>query len=759
MKEDTTIEVLRRCYHFKGDKIQDTIKNENLTALLITLAEEAGVKETGCERSVGNLLYEASSKFPESAQENRPFYCKAIASGEISSKIQSNEAYAYFKKIGNGAIDEANFRRSCGVGVEVTQEEIDAAIAEAFESNALQVNEKGYDVQMKLFGKLKGQLKWANAGLIKKALDAAFLEKFGPKPKRGKKPPKKPKGMEEKAEKTHLFELREDSFFFFPPTTNKQNDPKLLEDHLAATGGCVVTRFPPEPNGYLHIGHAKAMHVNFGFAKYNNGKCYLRFDDTNPEKETQEYIDSILDCVSWLGHTPYKVTYASDYFDELYNYAVELIKRGKAYVCHLSADQMKADREEGKKSGKPRASPYRDRPIEESLELFDGMKKGKFPEGSVSLRMKQDLDSPNPCLWDHVAYRIKYTPHPHAGDKWCIYPSYDFTHCICDSIENITHSLCSLEFEVRRESYNWLCDALGIYRPPQREYSRLNIEHTVLSKRKLITLVDKGIVAGWDDPRMPTLFGVRRRGFPPEAINNFCEKIGLTRTYNVQDYGLLEQCVRQYLEEHSNRIMVVLRPLRVTITNFPDNECKDIEVRNHPIYDDRGCHTVPLSKHVYIDEADFRVEDDPNYYRLAPGKEVRLKYAYNIKCTGYEADDNGKPTEIFAEIDFDNTTNPKGFIHWVSEVPGESPVSVELRLYSQLFLSKSPTEGKNYLDDLNPNSLEILHSYAPEYAKKLAVGDRVQFEREAYFVVDPDTTEDNIVFTKIVSLKEDKLKN
>ncbi|ELR22833.1 glutamine-tRNA ligase [Acanthamoeba castellanii str. Neff] len=760
---------LMRVYHFADSKLKETLKNPELTLKLLALAREAGV-EDGCDKAVGNLLYETAGKFPAGALEHRAKLCAVIGNGELKKKEQLIEAFNYFKNL-KGDFNEDAFKATAGIGLEVTDDQIVEAIRALIGEREEEIKERGTWVWMDLFKVLKDRFKFHQ----KEARE--LLEKeFGPMPK-GKEPARaKPtdaaaveeaRKKEEREREERKISLNE-SIKLHAPRDNPfcKKRPELLEKHLRETGGRVVTRFPPEPNGYLHIGHAKAMNLNFGYAKRNGGWCYLRFDDTNPEKESQEYIDSITDSVRWLGHEPYKVTHAADYFDQLYEFAKELIRRDKAFVCHQTADEMKAGRQARRETGVPHPSPWRDRPIEESLRLFEDMRMGKFKEGEATLRMKQDLTSHNPCLWDHVAYRVKFVPHPHAGDKWCIYPSYDFTHCICDSIENITHSLCSLEFEVRRESYEWVLDALDIYRSPQIEYSRLNITYTVMSKRKLIQLVDEKYVTGWDDPRLLTVNGLRRRGYTPESINAFCERVGVTRTFNMQDYELLEECCRQDLEVRADRAMVVLNPLRVVLTNYPEDRVEDRAMPVHPDpAQNRGTVAIPLSRVVYIDRNDFRLEDSPTYYRLAPGKEVRLKYAYNIRCTQVIQDADGNVTELRAEVDLANTNKPKGNIHWVAQpAPGVEPMAMEVRIYDRLFKSRLPEgtkeEPKNFLDDINPDSLHVIRgALANPHLRSAKLYDRFQFEREGYFVVDKDSTEDHLVWNRIVTLKEDKLKD
>lgn len=456
-----------------------------------------------------------------------------------------------------------------------------------------------------------------------------------------------------------------------------------------------------------------------------------------------------------MGHKPFKITYSSDYFDQLYDFAVELIKRDKAYVCHQTAEVMA----EGRRN--KIASPWRDRPIEESLRLFEDMKNGKISEGAAVLRMKGDMNSENPNMRDLVAYRIKFLPHPHVGDKWCIYPSYDFTHCIIDSLEDITHSLCTLEFEIRRESYIWLLRALDIYVPPQIEFSRLNLTYHVMSKRKLTLLVEKGFVSGWDDPRLPTIDGFRRRGYTPESINSFCEKIGITKNTGYIDLEFLELSCREHLDVVAPRYMAVLQPLRVVITNFGEPKVRCVTAPNHPKNADMGSHSLPLTAVVYIERSDFRLEDSKSYFRLAPGKEVGLKYIAdaNIRCTGYKTDKNGEIVEVTAE--FVDKKKVKAHIHWVSEPEaGVEPFSVDVHKYTNLFTVEKPSEEENYLDVINPNSLVIYkNAFTSPPVKNLKVYDKVQFERHGFFSQDPKSNERKQIWNLTVALKDSKEAN
>ncbi len=534
------------------------------------------------------------------------------------------------------------------------------------------------------------------------------------------------------------------------PTENTQPNPALLESHLQQTGGKIVTRFPPEPNGFLHIGHAKAMYINFTFAKSNDGICYMRFDDTNPSKEKQEYIDSILEDVHWLGHTPYKITYTSDYFDQLYEFAVLMIKKDKAYVCEINDEDMRNQRREGIDS------PYRNRPIEESLRLFNEMKEGKHKEGSMTLRMKGNMQSDDHNMRDLVAYRILFKEHPRTGSKWVIYATYDYSHPIVDSLENVTHSLCSIEFQTRNALYRWIPETLGIYRPPQIEYSRVHIAHTMLSKRKLIELVNNNIVSGWDDPRMPTIKGLRRRGYTPESINEFCRRIGINigMAGGTIKYNILEECVRQDLDTKAPRVMAILNPLKVIITNL--HGPLNINALDFPnLKEQSTTHTITLGNVVYIDKDDFRMEDSPKYYRLAPNKIVRLKYVGLIKCTGVNNPDN--PTEVYVELlpsDYKPEKRVQGTINWVSEI---DHLNVEVRQYDHLF-PEEIDDSKEWINQLNLDSKRVFNIMTDTSIRNAKVFDKFQFERIGYFSVDPDTTKDKLVMNMVVSMKEDKNK-
>ena len=523
----------------------------------------------------------------------------------------------------------------------------------------------------------------------------------------------------------------------------------------------IVTRFPPEPNGYLHIGHAKSICLNFGVAEEFGGLCNLRFDDTNPEKENEEYVNSIMEDVKWLGFQwNGEVKYTSDYFDQLYQWAIHLIKNGLAFVCDLSAEQMREYRGTLTEPGKN--SPYRDRSVEENLALFEKMRAGEFEEGACSLRAKIDMSSPNINLRDPIIYRIKKAHHHQTGDKWCIYPSYDFAHGQSDASEGITHSICTLEFEDHKPLYDWFIQHLPVPAVPrQYEFARLNINYAVTSKRKLKHLVDEGYVDGWNDPRMPTISGMRRRGYTSASLRNFCERIGVTRSDGVVDVGMLEFCVRDDLDKNAPRAMCVLRPLKVTLTNYPSDKVETLKVHNHPNRDDLGDREIPFTQTLFIEQEDFREEANKKYKRLVLGKRVRLRGAYVIEADEAIKDAVGNVIEVRARIiegtlgkDPEDGVKPKGVIHWVS---ASQHLDCEVRLYDRLFNDEAPDAGgKNFLDSINPNNLEVLSGAKAEISLAGAVvGNSFQFERQGYFCLDSKyTTAEKPVFNRTISLKD-----
>ena len=543
---------------------------------------------------------------------------------------------------------------------------------------------------------------------------------------------------------------------------------QIIEEDLAnnKNNGRIHTRFPPEPNGFLHIGHAKSICLNFGVAEQYGGKTNLRFDDTNPLKEEQIYIDSIKEDVQWLGFDwEDREYYASDYFEQLYEFAVKLIKQGDAYVCEMSPEEIKESRKTPSEPGIK--SPYRDRPIEENLDLFRRMREGEFPEGRYQLRAKIDMNSPNMHLRDPIMYRILHQTHPRTGNKWCIYPMYDFAHGQSDFIERITHSLCTLEFEVHRPLYDWFLDNIaeeGQERPRQIEFARLNLSYTVVSKRKLLELVQEGYVDSWDDPRMPTISAFRRRGYTPESIRLFSDKVGIAKRDNVIDVALLENTIREDLNKRSQRVMGVLNPLKVVITNYPEGEEEELEAVNNPEDESMGVRQVPFSREIYIEKDDFMEEPPKKFFRLAPGREVRLRYAYFITCTDVFKDENGEVTEIHCTYDPESKGGKspdgrkvKGTLHWVSAAHA---VPVEVRQYDRLFMSPEPSkikeDGKDFKSNLNPDSLHIIENAMLEpYIKDARPEDKFQFERKGYFCVDRYWKPgEKMVFNRTVTLKD-----
>ena len=525
--------------------------------------------------------------------------------------------------------------------------------------------------------------------------------------------------------------------------------------------GNVITRFPPEPNGYLHIGHAKSICLNFGVARDYKGQCNLRFDDTNPEKESQEYIDAIKKDVQWLGFSWSELKYASDYFEQLYNYAVELINLNKAYVCSLDAEEIRKQR--GTLTEPGIESPFRNRSIEDNLDLFSRMRNGEFKEGEHVLRAKIDMASPNINMRDPVLYRTKYATHPRTKDKWCIYPMYDYTHCISDSLENITHSLCTLEFEDHRPLYDWVLDELKTpCHPQQIEFARLSVEYTISSKRKLNLLVNENHVDGWDDPRMPTLSGMRRRGITPDSIRDFCDRIGITKKDAFIEMSVLENCIREDLEPRANRLMCVINPLKVTITNYPEGQEEKFSAANHPKHPDRGKRSIPFSNVIYIERDDFMENPPSNFFRLGPNKEVRLRNAYDIKCNEVIKNDVGEVTELRCEYDPNsagkNKKKLKGIIHWVSS---EHALTVETRLYDRLFNVPNPAAEENFISTLNDKSLIVYQNSKLEpHADNISLQDRVQFERQGYFCLDSkDNNNEKLVFNRIATLRDSWAKN
>ncbi|KAJ9548853.1 hypothetical protein OSB04_021396 [Centaurea solstitialis] len=772
-----------------------------------TIANNKAAVTDGCERSTGNLLYTVATKFPANALVHRPKLLEYIVSSKIKTPAQVEAAFAFLTVTGSDDLDINKFEEACGVGVEVSLEDMERTVDEIFEEKKSAILEQRYRTNVgDLFAHVRKKQPWADPKIVKQLIDSKLYALLGEKTaadneKPVKKKKEKPVKVEDKSTTEEApqavpseeelnpylifpapeenYKVHTEVFFSDRPVLRACNSKALLEKHLKITGGKVLTRFPPEPNGYLHIGHAKvSCYLYLKFRKSLD--CYSLFDDTNPEAEKKEYIDHIEEIVGWMGWKPFKITYTSDYFQELHDLAVELIRRGHAYVDHQTPDEIKEYRE------KKMNSPWRDRPIAESLKLFDDMKRGMIEEGKATLRMKQDMQihSTSTC-----------------GRQVVYLPKFDYAHCIVDSLENITHSLCTLEFETRRASYYWLLDALSLYQPYVWEYSRLNITNTVMSKRKLNRLVTENYVDGWDDPRLMTLSGLRRRGVTSTAINTFVRGIGITRRlsrvihfYNGYSRksiinmpvfisgGLivfllrsdgsmirlerLEYHVREELNKTASRTMVVLNPLKVVITNLEANSVIDLDAKKWPDApgdDPSSYYKVPFSSVVYIEQADFRIKDSKDYYGLAPGKTVLLRYAFPIKCTEVVlSEDKTTVVEVHAEYDPFKKTKPKashtgiGVLHWVAEPsPGIDPLKVEVRLFEKLFLSENPGELDNWLDDLNPESKVVMTSaYAVPALRDAAVDDKFQFERLGYFVADKDSTPEKLIFNRTVTLRD-----
>ncbi|CAG8437060.1 2263_t:CDS:2 [Funneliformis mosseae] len=799
---DNDLIILFQSIGLSEQRAKDTAKNKKLAPTLQTTIVEAGVNETGCDKSVGALLYTLASTITKDANSHLSYIARAIIDKRLKSADQIAAAIKYVENAGEELVD-TEFDNACGVGIVITPEQITSAISTFLESKKDLLVKDRY----KLLGSLLAQarqtpeLRWVNGADVKEELEKQVVALIGPKDERDM--PKKNKDTKNDQKKAEINAMKVSGFSsnksnqnsipnmflegelakLHKPGGNKQIKPELMEQHLKETGGKVFTRFPPEPNGFLHIGHAKAINVNFGYAKAHNGLCYLRYDDTNPEAEEEHYFTSIKEAVEWLGFSPWKITYSSDYFDKLYELAIELIKRDKAYACSCTPEEMHEMRG-GDDGGERKECAHRNRPIEESLIEFKRMKEGRYKEGEVIIRMKMDMQSGNPQFWDLVAYRVLYTPHHRTGDKWCIYPTYDYTHCLCDSFENITHSLCTLEFRMSRESYYWLCDALEVYKPVQFEYNRLNINNTIMSKRKIAKLVNEGYVKGWDDPRLYTLPALRRRGVPPEAINGFVQDLGVTTSNSTIQVTRFDKYVRDYLDFHVPRLMVIVDPIKVVIENLPDDYLEELTVPFKPKDPSMDDHVVPFSKIVYIDKSDFREQDSPDYFRLAVGKTVGLLYVKHcITCTDVKKDSEGNIEYLICRYENGpDIKKSKTYIQWVSEsTKHQSPIRLnEIRIYNNFFMSENPSaHPEGFLKDINPNSLEIATNSLIEIglhriiSKVFEKSEKKEFEavrfqaiRVGYFCIDKDSfidenneTKNKLILNKIVSLKEDPKKN
>lgn len=788
-------------------KVKEILKNEKVAIALGDIAQEANY--TNAAPVLLHHLALASRTATPDQLTHRKLVSEAIAERRLLTTNQVDAAWNYVASTPNPT--SAGLDQESGVGIVVTKEDVEAAVRAYIEEHRTEVEAQRYKSLSSVLIAVKKlpSMKWASPALFKPVIDAEFLAVLGPKDERDN-PKLQAKAAKAKAkapasakaasttsaaaaEPTARSIFREGFLAgLHRPGENEQVDPCLMEAHLKATGGKVVTRFPPEPNGVLHIGHAKAIATDFGYAKYHDGVCYLRFDDTNPETEDSEFAKSIEDIVQWLGFSPYKITWSSDYFDELYELAERLVQRGLAYVCFCTPEQVKRHRginEDGTPGGERTPCECRSASPERTLELFRDMRDGKFKRGEATLRMKQDLSNPNPQMWDLVAYRIVDAPHHRTGTKWKIYPTYDFTHCLVDSFENVSHSLCTLEFRLSRESYEWLCDAVQVYKPAQREFGRLNLVGSVMSKRKLLKLVEGGYVRGWDDPRLYTLVALRRRGVPPGAILNFISELGVTTTTSQTEVVRFDNSIRKYLENTVPRLMLIPDPIKVVLDNVDDDFCEEIVLPFKPGTPEMGEHKVPFTKTVYIDRSDFREEASSNYFRLALGQSVGLlRVPHTIRATSVEKDASGRVIVVHAHYENDGPAKkPKTFIQWVADSgKHNSPVKLsEVREFNQLFKSENPSANPDgFLADINNDSENVWKNALIEIgihevrekspwtpaasvsqdAKIMSGHDvkgapeavRFQALRVGYFCLDKDSTDTSLVLNRIVTLKEDK---
>jgi glutaminyl-tRNA synthetase len=765
-------------------KIETFVKNKKNMARFIEILDICQIAELPKEK--GNLLEAVAMKVKANLHPYTKTMVEYIVNGTWNKSKQIDEAIKFLTaKIGahgnSYVIDEAELGAATGVGVVVTEEQICAAIDGLFEENREAIEKDKHDYNFPgLMKKLNAMFPWADGKALTETYNKKKVERvivFGEAPvsdgkrkKAGKKTNEEKKDDMDKKNKrsqdtgnSKSATEKESAVGEFDITqfngrdVGQSNSEELVAQHKATTGGKIQTRFPPEPNGYLHIGHAKSIRFNFSVAKQYAGNCYLRFDDTNPCKENNEFIDHIKDIVNWLGYTPFKTTASSDYFDQLHKFAVQLINQNQAYVCFQKPVEMSEYRE------KKLNSPYRDTSIEENLKLFEKMRNGYFEEGECSLRLKIDMTHDNPNMRDPCAYRVRYTAHPHSGDKWCIYPTYDYTHCIVDSLENITHSLCTLEFEIRRESYFWLLQALGIFRPNVWEFSRLNIDHTVTSKRKLQQLVDDKTVRGWDDPRLHSIQGLRRKGYTPSMINRFCEEIGVSRkgNENLTSYKVLEHFARLELDETAPRTFGVADALSIEIVNFEDvaAELREVKAALFPGNKEKlETQTYKLEKDIYIDRCDFSETFDSNFFGLSPEKPTVLRYGPTIEVVGTDKDASGVVTLVKVKaVPF---VKGSKVIHWVSKAHA---IPAELRLYGALMTEQdvakvSKEQGKSWLEYYNKDALIEMHNaFVWNLHAGAKVFDKFQFERVGYFSVDQDTFAEGatkLVFNRVVELKE-----
>ena len=834
--------LLKRC-HMDPKQIKQVLKNDKVGVKFARVARDAGVFETGCEKKLCGLLYMIASKIKKTHEEG---FLAQLSRAAGERRLDTNQRVTEALKLvhkspPDSSLTDAEIDEACGVGLEVTPEELQQLVAGVFEKVRAELEEKRYTYSTGLLQvaavNCDPRMKWANGLEIRNEVLRLQAEILGPKTaadeemikanKKGKNKGKDKKKKEKKKKSDKgggkkgdagESKAKEDNMFTnrarFPKTAF--NSKEAIAAHKALTGGKIRTRFPPEPNGYLHIGHAKSMVLNFEWAfqelGVEPGDTFLRFDDTNPKAESKEFIDNIIENVSWLGWKPCDITHSSDHFQALYDFGERLIKQGDAFVCNQTAEEMKVCKdirrglttpEEIAERSKDYMSPCRDRPAEESLKMFRDMRDGKYNEGEVTLRLKMDWASPFPVMWDTVAYRIIRHPHPHTGDKWVIYPTYDYTHCIIDSLEEIDYSLCTLEFEARRDSYYWLVDKLAppLYKSLQFEFSRLNIEYAQLSKRRLKLLVEANHVDGWDDPRLFTINGLRRRGFTAEGINNFIRDVGFSRNENVIEIDRFHFHTRAHLNEVARRATAVTGvPVQIEITNFPESATPEIKfLPNHPKDKSYGKRPIPFSRTIWLSREDWRdVNDDKDFYGLAPGKEIRLKYAYNIKCTEILERDaaSGLVTKVAATYDPENKNKCKVLTWLGNDENNNKPRSAEVRIYHHLFTCPVPgaaakeakkakaladklasSEGSGaaanvveeeededaeddgppaWLDDINPNSKEVTtHLFD---ASVFAYADKpfthFQMERVGYYTVDPESTLENPIFNRTLTLRE-----
>ncbi|CCD27477.1 glutamine--tRNA ligase NDAI_0K02860 [Naumovozyma dairenensis CBS 421] len=793
---------------FEDAKVKEITKNKKVSDSLSQLISQAP-KDYQWNKSTRALVHNLATLIKGSSLDKSELIVNGIINEDLKTNLQISAAFKYIKAKGTDAT-QVEMNENSGVGIVVTDDDVRKSVQNYIEENKEAILEQRYKLVPGLFANIKNlpELKWADPRSFKPIIDEEILKVLGPKDERDlvkKKPTKdstKKNDNKKKVSKETNKNANEPERTMFNEGflgdlhkvgENPQAYPELMEEHLKVTGGKVRTRFPPEPNGYLHIGHSKAIMVNFGYAKYHDGVCYLRFDDTNPEAEAPEYFESIKRMVHWLGFTPWKITYSSDYFDKLYDLAELLINNGKGYICHCTAEEIKRGRgikEDGTPGGERHACKHRDRPIEENLQEFRNMRDGKYQPGEAILRMKQDLTSPSPQMWDLIAYRVLNAAHPRTGTKWKIYPTYDFTHCLVDSFENITHSLCTTEFYLSRESYEWLCDQVHVFRPAQREYGRLNITGTVLSKRKIAKLVDEKFVRGWDDPRLFTLEAIRRRGVPPGSILSFINTLGVTTsTTNIQVVRF-ESAIRKYLEDTTPRLMFILDPIEVIVDNLSDDYEELVTIPYRAGTPEFGERTVPFTNKFFIERSDFsEVTDDKEFFRLTPNQSVGLiKVPHTVSFQSVEKDASGKITKVHVKYENEplpegtKAMRPKTYIQWVPvSSKYNSPVKIaETRVYNQLFKSENPSSHPDgYLKDINDESEIIYDNSVVEhnfdhvlkngpwivdsikksefYVEEDKEGkeiNRFQAMRVGYFTLDKESTNDKIILNRIVSLKE-----